>query len=185
MKPKHIRLVLLAILILIISCTTNQSNMQAQSLFQPNWEELNLSEFTYAFGDKIKFVFDNNERQGVIIDFSEDEGGKWYGICFLNKEELFGRQIPSGFSGDCVDLLDVSYLNEAAIDMLSKIGTYDINIEKVGIGARNSASKLESLEGDYTRGIEQRNKEQTDCKKSSFALNPIHECYFLIDTILN
>ena len=169
---------------LILSCNSNESSMNTPEFFQPNWQEINLAEFRFKFGDKIQFEVEKQTRKGVVVDFSEDEGGKWIGICFMNRENLFGRQIPSGFTNNCVDLLDISYLNENGFDEIEIIGKYEINKKKIGIGSMSPTSNKEELERDYQRGIEQRRKEQTECRKSVYMQNPVNECYFQINKIL-
>lgn len=86
--------------------------MNSDHLFSPNWEQLNLDNFTLSFGDIVFLKQENHIIQGIVLDFSQDNGGQWYGICFLEKNKLFGRKIPSGFSKNTVNLLDLTYLNE-------------------------------------------------------------------------
>jgi len=58
----------------------------------------------------------------VVIDVTKDEGGIWYGLYYLNKNELFGRQIPNGIIfTTCVDMLDATYLNESGIILINKL----------------------------------------------------------------
>ena len=60
----------------------------------------------------------------------------------------------------------------------------EINKKKIGIGSMSPTSNKEELERDYQRGIEQRRKEQTECRKSVYMQNPVNECYFQINKIL-
>lgn len=168
----------------ILSCNSNENSMNTPEFFQPNWQEINLSELIFKFGDKIQFEVAKQTRKGIIVDFSEDEGGKWIGICFMNNEKLFGRQIPSGFSNNCVDLLDISYLNENGFDEIEIIGKYEIDKTKIGIGSKSPTSNKEELERDYQRGVERRIKQQTECGESIKMLNPVNECYFQLKNIL-
>lgn len=181
---KSQNIIILFLTTFFLSCNSNENSINTPDFFQPNWQEINLSEFRFKFGDKIQFEVEGQTRKGVIVDFSEDEGGKWIGICFINKENLFGRQIPSGFSNNCVDLLDISYLNEKGFDEIEIVGKYEIDKKKIGIGSKSPTSNKEELERDYQKGIEQRIKEQTKCGESIKMLNPVNECYFQINNIL-
>ena len=183
MKKKKMKLHLTKIifsLILISGC--NMSNEKNQNdFFKPNWKGLNLENFSLEFGEEIEL--ESHKIRGVVLDFSKDEGGKWYGVCFLNKENLFGRQIPSGFSKDCIDLLDFTFIHQSIIDSLKRNGKRKIDINKVGIGSIDAAKEIEEIIISYNYGIEQRNKEQTPCGKNIMNLNPVNECYFQIAKI--
>ena len=179
MKP-HLFIIIL-LLILIIGC--NMSNKQnPPKLFQPDWDGLNHENFALELGEEIEL--ESDKIKGVVLDFSEDEGGKWYGICFLNKKKLFGRQIPSGFSKDCIDLLDFTFLHQTIINSLKRNGKREIDINKIGKGSIDTAKGIDEIIRSYNYGIEQRNKEQTPCDENLMKLNPVNECYFEIEKIL-
>ena len=154
--------------------------MDTNASIKPNWEGLNLSEFEFKFGDEVQFEWDNHKRNGVVVDFSKDEAGRWIGISFLEENKIFGRQIPSGFSGDCVELLDVCYLHESGVTDLVKVGSYKIDVQKIGMGALMPAMTIQELEQYFKQGLEQRAKKQMDCAQISLEPNPVHECYFEI-----
>ena len=92
--------------------------MNTNQLFSPNWEELNLEDFSLNFGDIVSLKKENQLIKGIVLDFSADNAGKWYGICFLENTQLFGRKIPNGLFGNHIDLLDFVYINETAIHNL-------------------------------------------------------------------
>lgn len=102
---------------LLFACRLQNNDTSA--ILGLDWEGLNLEEFRLSFGDEILFESDEDSIRGLIVDFSYDEGGRWYGICFLRGAELFGTRIPVGFSGNsCVDLLEVCYLKTARNQMV-------------------------------------------------------------------
>lgn len=171
-------------LLSISSCSVNQNKEETMDFFKPNWEGLNFEKFAFKFGDKFAFSSNNQLRQGIILDFYEAEDGQWYGVCFLNKDQLFGRQIPSGFSEKCIDLLDLSYLHEDNLKKLEYVERVNIDVEKVGIGAKRVDNSLLKLKNGFDYGLEQRKKEQTDCNEGKFSLNPVNECYFELDKIM-
>ena len=144
---------------------------------------LTLNKFNFEFGDIVNIKSDQ-QISGIIVDFTEDEGGRWYGLCFTYGNYIFGRQIPNGLNGECIDLLDISYLNDRSDSILIKKGNLKLDFHKIGIGSISPAKNYEELVRDYSFGIEQRKKTQSDCKSSKFELKPINECYFEIDDIL-
>lgn len=77
-------------------------------------------------------------------------------ICFLNRNKLFGRQIPDGIRNfDCGDdMYDLFYLNE--------------NVFKNCLRAMYKKRKLK----------------QTSCRESIFNANAVDECYFDLQNIL-
>ncbi|HOY14470.1 MAG TPA: hypothetical protein PLY70_15085 [Saprospiraceae bacterium] len=180
------RVLIIVLTTFIFSCNPNNVSMSTPEIFQPNWEGITLSDFKFKFGDKVQFEVEKQKRIGLIVDFTEEEGGKWVGICFMNNEnQLFGRQIPSGFSNNCIDLLDISYLNENGFDELEIIGNYEIDKKKIGIGSKSPAANIHELERDFMHGIDQRKMRPTNCKTSKSMLNPVNECYFELQKIMN
>lgn len=158
--------------------------MNSDSLFSPNWEKLHLEDFTLSFGDVVALKQGNQIIQGLVLDFSQDTGGLWYGICFLEKNKLFGRKIPSGFFKNPIDLLDLTYLNEDFINILTIKKNIRINFNKIGIGARWPANNIESFLQSYYQGIDARIKTKNTSFFKLFSFNPLHECYFDIEKIL-
>lgn len=152
--------------------------------FSPNWEKLNIEDFNLHFGDIVSLKKENQLIQGIVLDFSEDIEGKWYGICFIEKGKLFGRKISNGFFGKRIDLLNLVYLNEAAIHNLHVDKNLSINFEKIGIGSKCPTQDISFYAQCFHDGIEQRIKDKIFIKPSFFSLNPKQECYFDIKEIM-
>ncbi len=137
------------------------------------------------FGQLIKFEIDNQEVKAIVLDFDQDDEGIWYGMCFLNQNKLFGRQIPSGLiNTTCVDLLDLTYLHNKALKSYEVVEQYDIDTIQVGIGSLTPVKDHIELLRDYKAGLEQRNKVQTPCNEDISGLNPVRECYFELKKVL-
>ncbi|MCB9262462.1 MAG: hypothetical protein H6607_08825 [Flavobacteriales bacterium] len=165
--------------------TTNSSE-SIPEMMQPNWTGLDIDSFPVKFGQILKFNNDSAEITAIVLDFSEDEGGQWVGVTFIDQNRLFGRQIPSGLiNTKCLDLLDVTYIQRDGLIDFEVLETITVNKRKVGIGSQSPATNYLEIKRDFERGIEQRKKEQTPCDKGLTDLNPVRECYFDIKTIKN
>ncbi len=179
---------ILTIGLLISSCNNMPSNSSNSipAMMQPDWTGLELERFPVKFGQILKFGKDSSELKAVVLDFSEDEGGQWIGVSFIDKNQLFGRQIPSGMiNKKCLDLLDLTYINKGALNDYEVVETIAVNKTKVGIGSQSPATSFSEIKRDFDRGIEQRKKEQTLCDQGLTDLNPVRECYFDIEKIKN
>ncbi len=155
-------------------------------MMQPNWTGLEIESFPVKFGQILKFNGDSAEMTAIVLDFSKDEGGQWIGVCFIDQNRLFGRQIPNGLiNKKCLDLLDLTYIQRDGLIDFEVLETITVNKTKIGIGSQSPASSFSEIKRDFDRGIEQRKKEQTPCDKGLTDLNPVRECYFEIEKIKN
>jgi hypothetical protein len=172
---------------LLISSCNNMTTTSLESIpevMQPNWTGLDIESFPVKFGQILKFENDSSEIRGIVLDFSEDEGGQWIGVSFIDQNRLFGRQIPSGMIyTKCLDLLDLTYIQREALIDFEVLEVITVNKSKVGIGSQSTATSFVEIKRDFDRGIEQRKKEQTPCDKGLTDLNPVRECYFEIEKI--
>ncbi len=158
--------------------------MNSNDFFNPNWENLNLADFKLSFGDIVSIKRDYQIIKGIVLDFSEDEGGKWYGICFLENDKLFGSKIPHGFSNKFIDLLELIYLNETVISNLQHDGNFKIDLKKIGIGSKSVTENINFYIQQYNLGINQRIKTKTSWLTKVFSLSSPRKCYFDIKEIL-
>jgi len=183
------RTAFILILGLLISSCSNMTTTSSESIpemMQPNWTGLDIESFPVKFGQILKFEYDSAEIWCIVLDFSEDEGGQWIGVCFIDENRLFGRQIPSGMiNTKCLDLLDLTYIKREVLNEFEVLETLTVNISKVGIGSQSPATTLSEIKRDFDWGIEQRKKKQTPCDKGLTDLNPVRECYFSIKKITN
>ncbi|MEP0936716.1 MAG: hypothetical protein ABJH57_01190 [Cyclobacteriaceae bacterium] len=157
-----------------ICCSTPQPPVESN----PLWQELELE---LKFGQTVEI---DGRMKAIVIDVTKDEGGIWYGLCFQNENGLFGRQIPNGMIFTiCVDMLDATYLNESAIDLLELSESRNELLNPVRIGSNTPATSLGDLIGSYEFGLTRRKLEQTPCDEDIFGLNPVRECYFQISEL--
>ncbi|WP_338398731.1 hypothetical protein [Persicobacter psychrovividus] len=179
---------ILTIGLLISSCNnmTTNSSESIPEMMQPNWTGLEIESFPVKFGQVLKFNGFSAEMSAIVLDFNEDENGQWIGVCFIDQNRLFGRQIPSGMiNTKCLDLLDLTYIQRDALIDFEVLEIIAVNKTKVGIGSQSPATNFSEIKRDFDRGIEQRKKEQTLCDKGLSDLNPVRECYFDIKKIKN
>lgn len=182
---------LISLGVLISSCN-NKTITYSDSIpemLRPDWTGINIDELPLKFGQIITLGNDSINLKAVVLDFNEDEGGKWIGICFIHQNQLFGRQIPNGipnglFNTTCLDLLDLIYLQENALVDYEIIEKIEVKKENIGIGANSSATNLDDLIQSFNWGIKQRQKVQTPCDEGLLDHNSIRECYFDIESKL-
>jgi len=177
------KLILLNIIIwTLFSCSENSNVGSVPEIFRTNYEKYKDKKFELQFGDLVQIH--NTKFKGIICDISEDEGGKWYGIIFMDSQErLFGRNIPSGFSNDCIKLFDFTYLNQNGINSITKISNIRLDNSKIGIGSRSPATNKQELIRDYSNGIKKRKHKETPCIEKIKILDPINENYRVLDEI--
>lgn len=166
---------------LFLSCNSRNQNINDSGLMSPEWKDVDTKSLPVMFGDIIRFKINNTVVKAIILDFDKDEGGIWIGMCFIKGNKLFGRQIPSGYNGNCMDLLDCTYLNTTALKSFEKIKTEKIDIRKISIGSNSPATNLSDILRDYSEGLKLRTKKQTPCNKDIFDRNVVRECYFDLD----
>jgi hypothetical protein len=174
--------------LLTLSCSggANGSRDSIPSVMRPNWEGINVDSLPVKFGQILRFEKDTNSVDAIVLDFDKDEKGIWVGLCLLNKNRLFGRQIPSGLvNTGCIDLLDLTYLNIEALEKYKEVELLNIKREEVGIGSIAPALSLEELHQSFEFGVDQRKKKQTPCNTELTNSDAIRECYFELEKIKN
>lgn len=168
--------IMLSLVLVILNSCTNLNGSHTPEVFQTNYNKYKSEVFKLKFGDLIRIK--GTTINGVVGDITKDEGGIWYGIIFLTSEnKLFGRNIPNGLSGECLKLLDFSYLNEAAINTLEVLGNLNLNYDHIGVGANSSVVNKEELLKNYHDGIEKRKSKETPCVQKITTLEPVNENY--------
>ncbi|WP_188051749.1 hypothetical protein [Flavobacterium sp. GP15] len=190
-------LLLLTLSLLIFSCETKKSEDFHPDIMKPNWDGITPENIKYKFGDAVSIFIDKQYYIGIIMDINQDKAGIWYGICLsdyrsiipnqkkINELNFFARNIPSGFSGDCVSCYDLSYLNENSVSKNIRVfENVKIDIDKISIGASSPAKNLKQLENDYFNAIKVRKQKPTECDEEILNPKRVAERYFKIENVL-
>lgn len=75
-------------------------------------------------------------------------------------------------------------MNECAINTLTIKKNVKVNFNKIGIGAKWPVNNIDNFLQSYHQGIVKRAKTKTTSFFKLFALNPLLDCYFDLETIL-
>ena len=163
------------IIICLLGCTPQKSeNMNFEDT---NFGKIDDSNLKLKFGNIVRFHFENQEIETIVIDILEQENEYWFGICFISNSQLFGRTIPHGFNGDCVDLIDVVYVNEKNIDHFKITGKEGLDFKKIGVGSYKYLHNFQEIKESYINGIERRKLEPTPCT-TLLQTDLVYERYF-------
>ncbi|MEN2401307.1 hypothetical protein GKZ90_0016075 [Flavobacterium sp. MC2016-06] len=186
----------LIVLFLITSCGKNEKNLHPD-LMKPNWDGIKTEKLKFKIGDVVSIFIDKQYYSGIIMDFDEDKGGIWYGISLSdyrwivpNKKKIkelnfFGRQIPSGFGGDCINCCDLVYLNQKDVDKnIIVVNNIKIDINKISIGSIQPLGKLKEIETTYFQGMKARKRKSAECGEATLEPNRINDRYFKIEDVL-
>ena len=159
-----------------------KSSNSIPEIFKPNLEGIDVKKFPVEIGNVLEFKINNLKIVAIVLSFKIEQNQKYIGLCFLNENKLFGRQIPNGMiNTTCIDLLDFTYLNFKSDLKFEIIDKINVNKNEIGIGSFGFAENLNELNDAFVLGINQRKKEQTPCDKDIANINPVNECYFAIE----
>lgn len=171
----------------ISSCDYKEKSTNSiPEIFKPNLEGIDVEIFPVEIGNVLEFKIENLKIVAIVLDYKIEKNKKYIGLCFLNGNKLFGRQIPNGLiNTTCIDLLDLSYLYINSDLQYKIIDKLVINKDKVGIGSLGFAENVDVLKKSYLLGINQRKKQQTPCDKNITQIDAVNECYFGIEKYKN
>ena len=175
----------LFIILTLTNCNPKKQNKSKNTpeIFLTNYGKIDDKNLKLKFGDLIEFVIKNQKINAIVLDIKQENNENWFGLCFLNNNRLFGRNIPQGFNGDCIELYDLTFLNERGLIDYKVLKNLKINFKKVGFGSDSPAINETEVLRDYKLGIELRKKIETPCEKKLRNLNPVNECYFPLNQI--
>ncbi|MFI5219784.1 MAG: hypothetical protein ACHQNT_09875 [Bacteroidia bacterium] len=124
------------------------------------------SELIYKKGDCLAFKIDSsNYIAGIVMNFSKDEGGLWYGFCFtdyldtiipdistIKSKNIYGRKIQSTIDDKGYFVgLDFEYMSDSCIKSLNEksklIGNLKLDTTKIELGSEGATR-------DYSEFIE-------------------------------
>ncbi|KFC18194.1 hypothetical protein [Epilithonimonas lactis] len=172
---------ILFLILFITNCNPKNSKLEddnSPNIFLTNYWKVDDKNLKLKFGDLVEFNIGKENIKAIVLDISPENDGNWFGLCFLNGNQIFGRKIPQGFGGHCVDLCDFSYLHENAISNYKVLKNIKVNFKKIGRGMDSPTKNLQDILRDYRNGLEVRKKKQTPCEDKLGELNPVNECYF-------
>lgn len=117
-------------------------------------------ELKFKKGDCLEFKIDSlTYGVGVVIDFSKDEGGIWYGLLLTDYEstskptidsilsgQFLGRKIESSLNIKGFEIgIDSEYILDSLLkDNFSLVGNLSLN-NKVRIGSQGATSDMDGL----------------------------------------
>jgi hypothetical protein len=174
------------ILFIFLSCSSKEhkdSNFNVPEMFQTNFKSAKFLKSNFKYGDILDFTMNNKKISGIIIDIQPEQNENLIGICFISNGKLFGRKIPDGITENCIELLDITFINEKSLNNFEIKSNEKLNFSKIGIGSRSPANDLRDIFRDFETGIQDRKKKETSCSEKFKTLNPINECYFALQQI--
>lgn len=149
--------------------------------FLENPRIFNTNSFNLNFGDLLEVDLKNRKINSLVVDFVREDTNLIVGICLMNNDELFGRQIPDGLiNTKCADMLDVVFIDKNSFKKFKVLKKVLLDTSKIQIGGQFPANDNTDIEMFYNLGIEKRKKEQTPCNKGIIDASSIRECYFAL-----
>ncbi|UJF29360.1 hypothetical protein L0B70_11015 [Kaistella sp. 97-N-M2] len=177
---------LIFIFTIFLTCTPKNSDNIKNEIpenLRVNYGKIDDKNLKLKFGDLIEISMSNKIFKGIVLDIKKQDSNYWFGICFLNGNKLFGRKIPHGFNGDCIELYDLSYVKDESLKNFKVSKNMKLNYEIISAGSDSPIIDLKNIERDYNLGIENRRKIQTPCAEKLLELNPVNECYINLKKI--
>jgi len=132
------------------------------------------SELSFKKGDCLYFEIDSVFfGSAIVIDFSKDEGGLWYGLCFINyydtirpvkaniiDHKLFGRKVQSSQNKEgYIIALDSEFINDSCLRMnkskINVIGHFSL-IDELKIGSEGATSDYNKMIASFKYGLDKR-----------------------------
>ena len=142
---------------------------------QGKFFRIDPKELLYKKGDCLAFKVDSGKViAGLVMDFSKDEGGLWYGICFTNyldtvipsiptikSYHLYGRKIESTVDAKGYFIgLDLEFLSDSCIRSLNKkvelIGNFKLDTTRIEMGSQSATGDFNQFIQFFKLGRERR-----------------------------
>lgn len=137
-----------------------------------------------SIGDYLIVNQEGTQLEALILDSYEEGGKDWLSFCFLNKGKIFGRQVPNGQKGDCVESLDMISMELESLKEYNTLKKFDLNMGEIKMGVATLVRTQKELIPLFEYGLKQRKKKQTPCTEFLLDLDAVRECYFEVDKIL-
>jgi len=160
---------------ILTSCLNRTNDSQAKFL------PIDSTELKYKKGDCISFKTEKNLIGiAIVIEFSKDEGGLWYGLCFtdyldsiqpdltkIRNQRIVGRRIESSSDKNGFIIgLDTEFVNDSCFqqhtDQFKLIGNLTLNTEKIKLGAQGATNNYISMLISFQNARERRKSPPDD-----------------------
>lgn len=166
---------LLIFIAFLEGCTDQIKDYNTTSL------SVDSTEIKYRKGDCISFKINPNKiGAAIVIDYSKDEGGLWYGLCFtdyldtvqpdlpkIKNHRLVGRKIESSLDKNGYIIgLDAEFVNESCFrkqsDKFKFIGKLNLRIDRIIIGADGATNNFDQMIAAFLKSMERRKSPSDD-----------------------
>jgi hypothetical protein len=190
---------LLAILLFLSGCVYDDGDEG----FEVKTYPIDSKELTYKKGDCLSFSIDSGRYiTGIITDYTKEEGGLWYGICFTNyldtitpnistilTSRLCGRKVHSGIAGYYIGI-DNEYVTDSCLKTWNKkvkyIGNIPLDTNKIKIAAEGGTDNYSRLIEDYKYNRERRSTPPDDYRAHLWKMNKFRpDEYFPVSYFIN
>jgi hypothetical protein len=191
--------------LILIICTILTGCLNQTNNYQSKFLPIDSTELKFKKGDCISFTIDNNQiGAAIVIDFSKDEGGLWYGLCFtdyldtvqpdlskIKKQRLAGRRIESslGKNGYIIGF-DTEFVNDSCFrlhdDQFKLIGNLTLKTDKIRLGAEGATNDYEDFILSFQYSRERRKTPPDDYRDNIKKLDKFRpDEYFKVTDYIN
>ena len=177
-------LMILIFVVILTSCLNLTNDYQAKFL------PIDSTELNFEKGDCISFKVDSIlVGVAIVIDFSKDVGGLWYGLCFtdyldsvtpelskIKNQRLVGRKIESSLDRNGFIIgLDIEFINDSCFrdnpDLFKHIGKLTLVCDKIKFGAKGATNDYNDMITVFQYGRERRKTPPDDYRDHLKKLN--------------
>ena len=167
---------------------------------------IDIKELSYKKGDCVSFQIDSlNYGVGIVVDYSKDEGGLWYGLCFtdyydtvqadllkIKDKKIFGRKVESTLDENGFYTgLDIEFVNDSCLKFneskITTIGNLTLNTKKIKYGSEGATNDYSEMLYTFKYGLEKRILPPDDYREHRTKLNDHRpeEYFTLTDFIID
>ncbi len=172
---------------------------------EQKFSQIDPKELLFQKGDCISFMADSiNKGIAIVIDYSKDEGGLWYGLSFTNYHDtltpklsqirdsrIFERKIESSIDKNGFIIgLDLEFVNDSCFKMSSpkfhKIGNFSLLNEKINNGSYGASNDYSEMLYIFNKGLEKGLTPPDDYREYRTKINNFRpEEYFFLKDFIN
>jgi hypothetical protein len=191
--------------LIIIICAILTGCLNQTNDYQAKFLPIDSTELKFKKGDCISFTIDSNLiGAAIVIDFSKDEGGLWYGLCFtdyldsvqpdllkIKNQRLVGRKIESSLDNNGYIIgLDTEFVKDSCfllnVDHIKVIGNLTLKTDKIRLGAQGATKDYKDLISSLQYGRERRKTPPDDYRDHIKKLDKFRpDEYFKVTDYIN